>query len=389
MPELAGSSHGGQRNAGIDLLRGLAIVFVLLNHLGLPMRIPLKATALADVLPVRMLQALNYNGYEAVFVFFVISGFLIAGNALERWGSLARIDVKAFYARRFARIVPCLVALLAVLAVLHGWGVADYTIHRPGQSLGGAMLAALGLHLNWYEGHTGYLPGSWDVLWSLSIEEAFYLGFPVACLLVRRTWVLVPLLLALSLSLPWTRAALDGNEIWQEKAYLPGMAAIATGVLGALWFGRLAPIPPRAARFLRWGGALGLASATLGGHWLWSLLHEGVMLLLTGSTLTLLLAFRAAPPRVPRGLRWLCSWGRLSYEIYLSHMFVVFALVRLYRWSGADARAGFLWYLPAFVACWGLGLLIARCWSMPCDRWLRDRWLRRVSAPAEAVSSAG
>src|SRR5690348_10413490 len=107
------------RNPGIDLLRGLAIVFVLLNHLGLPMRIPLKATALADVLPVRLLQALNYNGYEAVFVFFVISGFLIAGNALARWGNLASIDPKAFYARRFARIVPCLVALLAVLVVLH------------------------------------------------------------------------------------------------------------------------------------------------------------------------------------------------------------------------------------------------------------------------------
>ncbi|MGN6280797.1 acyltransferase family protein [Frateuria sp.] len=387
MAEVGGAPTA--RNSGIDLLRGLAIVFVLLNHLGLPMRIPLKATALADVLPVRLLQALNYNGYEAVFVFFVISGFLIAGNVLERWGSLARIDVKAFYARRFARIVPCLVALLAVLAVLHGLGVADYTIHRQGQSLGGALLAALGLHLNWYEGHTGYLPGNWDVLWSLSIEEAFYLGFPLACLLIRRTWVLVPLLLILALSLPWTRAALDGNEIWQEKAYLPGMAAIATGVLGALWSARLASIPPRAARLLRWGGALGLLGATLGGHWLWPLLHEGVMLLLTGSTLVLLLAFRGAPPRVPRGLRWLCSWGRLSYEIYLSHMFVVFVLVRLFRWSGADARSGYLWYVPAFVACWGFGLLIARCWSMPCDRWLRDRWLRRMPEHVEAVSPVG
>lgn len=377
------------RNAGIDLLRGLAIVFVLLNHLGLPMRLPLKASALADVLPVRLLQALNYNGYEAVFVFFVISGFLIAGNAMERWGSLARIAPGAFYSRRFARIVPCLVALLAVLGVLHGLGVADYTIHRSGQSLGGALVAALGLHLNWYEGQTGYLPGNWDVLWSLSIEEAFYLGFPLVCLLARRTWVLVPLLLALALSLPWTRGALDGNEIWQEKAYLPGMAAIATGVLGALWFARGTPPSPRAVRLLRWGGALGLFGATLGGHWLWPLLHEGVMLLLTGSTLALLLAFRSEPPRVPRGLRWLCSWGRLSYEIYLSHMFVVFALMRLYRWSGADARTGFLWYLPAFVACWVLGMLVARCWSMPCERWLRGRWLRPVTKPVEAVSPAG
>ncbi|HET6807373.1 MAG TPA: acyltransferase [Frateuria sp.] len=386
---MADARHAIPRNAGIDLLRGLAIVFVLLNHLGLPMRIPLKATALAEVLPVRLLQALNYNGYEAVFVFFVISGFLIAGNALGRWGSLAGIDPKAFYARRFARIVPCLVALLAVLAVLHVMGMPDYTIHREGQSLGRALLAALGLHLNWYEGHAGYLPGSWDVLWSLSIEEAFYLGFPLACLLVRRSWALVPLLLALALSLPWTRAALGGNEIWQEKAYLPGMAAIATGVLGALWFARDPRMSPLAWRLLRWTGALGLIGATLGGHWLWPWLHEGVMLLLTGSTLALLLAFRRQPPRVPRGLRWLCHWGRLSYEIYLSHMFVVFALVRVFRWSGADARLGFLWYLPAFGLCWGLGVVVARGWSVPCERWLRRRRAQPVPGPgpeATAVS---
>lgn len=171
------------RNPGIDLLRGLAIVLVVFNHLGL--RIPLEKSALAAVLPGWLLNRLNWNGYEAVYVFFVISGFLIAGNALRRWGSLAAIDARAFYARRFARIVPCLLALLAVLSVLHLRGVPDYVIHRPGQSLPRALAAALGLHLNWYEGRTGYLPGNWDVLWPLSIEEAFYLGFPLACLLLR------------------------------------------------------------------------------------------------------------------------------------------------------------------------------------------------------------
>ncbi|MEP7186944.1 MAG: acyltransferase [Rhodanobacter sp.] len=138
------------RNPGIDLLRGLSILFVILNHLGL--RIPLKKTALADVLPSWFLSRLNYNGYEAVFVFFVISGFLIAGNAVQRWGGLERIDLRAFYARRFARIVPCLLVLLVVLVVLHLLAVPDYVISRPGQSLPGAMWAAVGLHLNWYEG---------------------------------------------------------------------------------------------------------------------------------------------------------------------------------------------------------------------------------------------
>ncbi|MBD8879040.1 acyltransferase [Rhodanobacter sp. 7MK24] len=362
------------RNPGIDLLRGLAIVLVVFNHLGI--RIPLEKSALADVLPTWLLNRLNWNGYEAVYVFFVISGFLIAGNALRRWGSLAAIDPRAFYARRFARIVPCLLALLAVLSVLHLLGVQDYVIHRAGQSLPGALLSALGLHLNWYEGHTGYLPGSWDVLWSLSIEEAFYLGFPLACLLLRRRVLLVPLLVLLALSLPWARAALHGNEIWLEKAYLPGMAAIATGVLGALLADACRP-PRRTALLLGWLGALGLVAVILDGWAMWHWLRDGYMLLLTFSTLCLLLCcqWRAEAGGVSplRGFGWLRSWGRMSYEIYLTHMFVVFAVIRAYHALDGHPARGWLWYLPALVSCWVLGAAVERWFSVPCERRLRMR----------------
>lgn len=384
-----GAASGGVRNPGIDLLRGLAIVLVVLNHLGL--RIPLKHTALADVLPGWLLVRLNYNGYEAVFVFFVISGFLIAGNALRRWGSLERIDVRAFYARRFARIAPCLLALLAVLSVLHLLAVPDYTIHRAGQSLPRALLAALGLHLNWYEGRTGYLPGSWDVLWSLSIEEAFYLAFPWVCLFTRRPVVLVPLLVVLALSLPWTRAALHGNEIWQEKAYLPGMAAIAAGVLGALLAARWrAP----SQRRIVVSGSLGVAGllAAFQGNALWHWFDDGAVLVLTLSSLSLLLACQWRQSlggwRPLRGLDWLRSWGRLSYEIYLSHMFVVFAVARLYRDSGGGPAMGFLWYLLALPLCGLLGVAVERWLSAPCERWLRARFLRVPARSATARASA-
>lgn len=364
-----------RRNPGIDLLRGLSILFVILNHLGL--RIPLKKTALGDVLPTWLLSRLNYNGYEAVFVFFVISGFLIAGNALRRWGSLEQIDMRAFYARRFARIVPCLLALVAVLSVLHLLAVPDYTITRAGQSLPRAILAALGLHLNWYEGQTGYLPGNWDVLWSLSIEEVFYLGFPFVCLLTRRRWALVPLLALLALSMPWTHAALRGNEIWQEKAYLPGMSAIAIGVLGALLASRSRTLAVRTIALLGWLGAIGLLATTIDGALMWHLLRDGYMLLLACSALCLLLACEQRQRRGDwqpfRALGWLRSWGRLSYEIYLSHMFVVFAVVRLFKLSGADVRWGFLWYLLALPLCWLLGAAVERWLSTPCERWLRHR----------------
>lgn len=379
------NDHAIRRNTGIDLLRGFSILLVVLHHIGL--RIPLRKTALLDVLPKKLLSALNFNGYEAVFIFFVISGFLIASNALKRSGSLSSIDLRAFYARRFSRIAPCLVLLVAVLSLLHLAGAPDYTIDRAGQSLPRAIVAALGFHLNWYEGMTGYLPGNWDVLWSLSIEEVFYLGFPIVCLLTRRIWVLVPMLVLLALSLPWTHAALASNEIWQEKAYLPGMAAIATGVLGALIARRWRDV----SRGIRWTlgiiGALGLYFVMFEGKLLWETMHDGYMLVLTAAALSLVLASAWTTGVAPRrGLNWLRSWGRLSYEIYLTHMFVVYGTVRIFKATGGDMSLGFLWYVPALALCWLLGNLVERYVSTPAERWLRARWMTPSPASLAVVA---
>ncbi len=367
----------GGRNAGIDVLRGLCILLVVVHHLAL--RIPLHKTALGDVLPRRLLDGLGYNGYEAVFVFFVVSGFLITLHSLRRWGRLAEMDLRGFYLRRVARIVPSLLLLLAALSLLHLAGVPDYVVRGEGQSLGGALLSALGFYLNWYEGRTGWLPGGWDVLWSLSIEEAFYIAFPLLCVGLRRHGVLVLALLALALSLPIARAALEDNEIWQEKAYLPGMAAIAAGVLTALWVSR-ATLPARTGSWLRFAGAMGLMSVALCGRELWSTLGNGYLLALTGSAAMLIAGLHvrhaAASGTASRATAWLRGWGRLSYEIYLTHMFVVFAVAGLFKSMGGDLRMGAWWYLPALLGCWALGALLARFYSDPCDRALRARLLR-------------
>lgn len=370
------------RSPGIDLLRGFSILLVVVHHLGL--RIPLHKTDAGLFLPAFLLKGFIYNGYEAVFLFFVVSGFLITRHVLERDGALARIDWRAFYTRRVARIAPCLLGLVAVLLVCHAAGVPNYVIDKPNQTPLGATLSALTFTLNVYEGRTDWLPGGWDVLWSLSVEEVFYLAFPLVCLTLGRTRWLVPALLVLLVSVPFTRAAIVDNEIWQEKAYLPGMGAIAAGVLAALGVTRFGTPRPRVRAALAATGIAAIALVMFSGGWLWHAVHEGYMLVLIGAAV----AFVVASPEggMPvRGLGWLRAMGRASYEVYLTHMFVVFGLVGIARMTGTDKAWGWVWYVPAVLLAWALGQAVATFLSDPANRWLRRRLL--PPAPSRAAAA--
>ncbi len=361
------------RNYYLDLLRGLAIFLVIVHHLALPFRLPLNNSLLLDIFPKRFLNGLSYNGYEAVFVFFVISGYLISARIMQQYGSLQAVQLRQFYLQRFSRIFPLLAGLLIVLSTLHFTGWSDYRVAEHGQTLTRALFSALGLHLNWYEGQTSWLPPAWDVLWSLSIEECFYLAFPLLCLYLPRHFLML-VLLGLALSLPYTRAALTGNEIWQEKAYLPGFSAIAFGVLCAMLMqGRR--LPARAVQLAALLGGAGLLAVFFWGSVLWKIMHDHMMLVLCLSAVLLIMAAVSAQARVSLpGLNWLAKMGRLSYELYLSHMLIVMPVFHLYQWLlPGDTRWHFLAYPPMLLACFVLASWLERHFSLPARRYLLQR----------------
>ncbi len=123
---------------------------------------------------------------------------------------------------------------------------------------------------------------------------------------------------------------------------------------------------------------------------LWKFFANGTILLLTFSALCMVLAFYwsaalGAPARMV-GMGWLCAYGRLSYEIYLTHMFVVIAMLEIFRAAGASMRWGVLWYAPTIAACWLLGWAVAKFFSIPCDKAMRQRLLSATPAAKQQVA---
>src|SRR4051812_33625025 len=135
-----------ERLAGVEVLRGLCILSVVLHHIHL--RFTLGKYPVDDGLPATLNQLLFWSGLYAVIAFFVISGFLITGLSIRRWDALPSIPAGSFYRMRMARILPCLILVLAVLSALHFLGVPGAEMRPERATLARSLFAALTFHMN-------------------------------------------------------------------------------------------------------------------------------------------------------------------------------------------------------------------------------------------------
>jgi peptidoglycan/LPS O-acetylase OafA/YrhL len=373
---------------GVDLLRGLAILFVLLNHVN--MRLFLAHIPYTRGLPSQLMSSLIWNGQRGVQIFFAVSGFLIASTSLRRWSDFTIGSVLEFYQLRFARIAPLLLVLLAVLSLLHAAGFHDYVVAEKTGGLVRALFAALTFHINVLEASRGYLPGSWDVLWSLSVEEMFYMFFPLLLVLLGRGKSLVALLLAFVVLGPFARTVwARDNEVWEEYSYLGGMDAIALGCLTALVLARVAA--SKAA--LRFVGGIGAALLVLCLGFTHQTAARGLesagldMTVVALATCMVIAAAAQTRWRSSVLLKPFIVLGRCSYEIYLTHMFVVFAAFRLFVAAGKPMGAVPVFFLAVILIAGVLGALVAKIYSEPANRWLRRRWRDGAERLGTAVSA--
>jgi peptidoglycan/LPS O-acetylase OafA/YrhL len=344
--------------------------------------------SIQGALPVQLGRVLFWNGANGVTVFFAISGFLITTNSLRRWGSLGRVRLTDFYKLRFARIAPLLAALLLLLSALHLAHVKGFAISPEHGTLGRALLAAATFHINRLEATRGYLPANWDVLWSLSVEEMFYLFFPLLCLVTRVRKALVPALVLFVGLGPFARTILTHNELWSQYGYLACMDGIAMGCLAAIVASSYRA-KPVAIWMLRLTGAamvmlVMLARPLARALHLYKTGLDATALALGTCLLMVAIAQQDKPGKWPTAaIRW---FGRNSYEIYLTHMFVVlwsvqlFVALRIHRLGWAV-----IWYLAMLGVSGWLGALVAARYSEPLNRTLRRAWRAKREATSAAV----
>ncbi|HEY4146741.1 acyltransferase [Pinirhizobacter sp.] len=361
-----------QRNVHIDILRGISIVLVMLLHYSLAYR--LHGSPLNEWIPVQTLRTIFFNGNYGVSVFFVISGFLITTNILRRYGSLADTDVLHFYKLRLFRLYPSVVLALLVITALGLAGLPSFSNIVHGKNLGSGffLVANVSVLTFWHNllmESVGYFNYAMNIYWSLSVEEVFYLVYPLVLVFARRRW---PLVVVGCLGLivgPAYRWIYRSDELFFMYGNLACVDMLVYGCAAAV-----------AAGSVQWGngyrrilawlflGAMGwIYMRGIDGNEAFGATQMGVAAAIFLVAVSKLPA-GALATRVGGPLRWL---GSHSYELYLFHIVVLGLMQQVIPRAAMDAGRKLpmlgVYFLVSALIAWA----VARWYGNPLNRWLR------------------
>jgi peptidoglycan/LPS O-acetylase OafA/YrhL len=312
MPAAAYSKINALYRPDIDGLRAVAILGVVAYHLKFPF---------------------ISGGFTGVDVFFVISGYLITQLLVRQIAKTGRLSLTEFYARRMRRLLPALSVVVLSTLILGEFLVPPTEDRRQ---ISESALSALGFVANQYFlFHTfGYFDGPSELkpllhLWSLSVEEQFYIIWPIALIVVTRLalhsnrvlWFRVTIAVITMLSFALSVWLVHTN---MSAAFFtsPSRAwELGIGALLSLWKPRLRESLVPLGRAASWGGTALIAAAytliepSTGFPGMAALLPVlGTGLLIFGNTLA-----PASPPARLLTTTPMVSIGSLSYAWYLWH----------------------------------------------------------------------
>lgn len=325
----------------LDALRFFAFVGVFCFH----------RMDYVDTEPLRKpwLYNISTAGAFGVSLFFLLSSFLIVELLLREREQTGTVHIKAFYIRRILRIWPL------YFAAFYGLALLAHFLPEVGTTNHSAWLAFTFFMGNWYILHHGWIAGPVDPLWSISIEEQFYICVPMLARFGGRKAVAAVSVLLFVVAyftiFNYARVHTTGDNGEWTNSWVQFQFFAAGALLAIVLRGRL----PRWPAMVR--VTLFFAAA---GCWLGAVMGPGVKswdahpsiggalfgwgLVVTGCLLFLASVLGVAEKFVPR---WLAYFGRISYGLYIFHSLIFyFVFEKAGHWLNAGTAR---MHLPAAI----------------------------------------
>jgi peptidoglycan/LPS O-acetylase OafA/YrhL len=366
----------------LDGLRFLAFMLVYISHEGVP------PDLLARLIGSRATAALRLNGGYGVQLFFILSGYLIASLLLREEARYGRIALRAFWARRILRIWPLYYLIVAI-----GFGVIpalEGQLHETGyrEMMRIHFIPFLAFMGNWSMLLLTPMPDWLSVLWSVCVEEQFYLIVPLMIALVtpRYRRSLVAVLMATAIAVRWACAQSSSTQLMIQFNTFAQFDTLLSGVLLALCLGwdRNRPRLTRSLRWLQWPLYLAIGwimcQPELGQGTVWRRTWDFVWIWICGSGIVLVAIWGHGWLKAVLSYSRFVWLGKISYGLYMYHELVLWwrahTFYRLSWFPNRDALSA--------VACLSLTITAAAASYYVYERpflKLKRAWTRVPSRP--------